>query len=352
MKVLFVAGRFDEERGRPSGYMRRLNQAMRFETTFINGGHINHIPPIYRDLDKYDAVLWFIDAPNWLAKSIKDIKRDYPKIILVTSKRNLKDEGDNYSLQEVVARALKLKSNLVLELSGSRDRVVGSVLDPLGVFYCHETANIYGVAEALSYRVKRLTEFTRVASVRTGGSVEIPPEHPFFDIVKMQADRFHEIIHGVNHERMMGNASFRCARGFPSMRDGGIAFVSRRNVDKRFIGPESFVAVDLDSVDPVRYFGPHKPSVDTPVQVKLYRYYDQVRYIVHSHTYIKGAHFTGEPVPCGATEEFDLIKEMVPHRDASRFAINLRGHGSIVLGDCVDYMRGHPWEPRPVPEIV
>jgi ribulose-5-phosphate 4-epimerase/fuculose-1-phosphate aldolase len=168
----------------------------------------------------------------------------------------------------------------------------------------------------------------------------------------MQADRFHEIIHGVNHERMMGNASFRCARGFPSMREGGIAFVSRRNVDKRFIGPEAFVAVDLDSLDPIQYYGEHKPSVDTPVQVRLYRYYERVRYMIHSHTYVEGAYFTREPVPCGAVEEFELIREIAEHRDTARFAVNLRGHGSIVLSDSLDALRGHPWMARPVPEVL
>lgn len=42
------------------------------------------------------------------------------------------------------------------------------------------------------------------------------------------------------------NVSFRCEKGFPSFRDKNIIYVSKRNMDKRMIGKEGFVAVNLD----------------------------------------------------------------------------------------------------------
>lgn len=351
MKIMMIAGRFDAAGGRPSGYMAKLAKALGIGDEFIlNGGPIDWLVALMPHLGAYPVVLWMADVPNEYPKLVESIKKDFPKTLLVTSKRNL--EGDNYTTQDIVARALQLKANLTLVLTGTRKDVAGEVLDPLGVSYCcHTDINVVG--RELRARIKQLLSYTRVRSARMGGGApDIPDESDFFDIVKEQADRFHEIIHGVNHERMLGNASFRCARGFPSMRKGKLVFVSRRNVDKRFIGPESFVAVDSSSLDPIWYCGPHKPSVDTPVQVRLYQYYTKVRYMIHSHTYIKGELTTREPVPCGAIEEAELIKQIYPQRDRRMIAVNLLGHGSIVMADTIDALRGHPWQARPVPELV
>ena len=354
MKALFVAGSFDGLGGKPSGYMLKLQQQLKIEN-FVNGGYVSELLKLVQDMGDYQVVLWMADVPNGYPNVIEDFKKHFPKTLLVVSKRNL--DGDNYTVQDIVTRALKLKANLTLILTGTRKDIAGEVLDPLGVSYCCHT-DIAVVGRELMSRIKQLLRYTRVGSVRIGGEIDVPKEFyahgesEFFNVVKMQADRFHEIIHGVNHERMLGNASFRCARGFPSMRKGGIAYVSRRNVDKRFIGPDAFVAVDMDSLDPIQYYGEHKPSVDTPVQVRLYRYYQKVRYMVHSHTYIEGAPTTREPIPCGAIEEAELIKELVPDQDKCRFAVNLLGHGSIAFADTVDALRGHPWKPRPVPELV
>ena len=65
-----------------------------------------------------------------------------------------------------------------------------------------------------------------------------------------------------------------------------------------------------------------------------------------------GADTTLEPVPCGAIEEAELIKRIFPQRDMPRIAVNLLGHGSIVMTDTIDALRCHPWKPRPVPELV
>lgn len=125
--------------------------------------------------------------------------------------------------------------------------------------------------------------------------------------------------------------------------------VSQRDVDKRYIGPDAFVAVSTASRE-VQYHGVRKPSVDTPIQLALYAYYPRVRYMLHSHTYIEGAPMTAEPVPCGAIEEAAEVTALVPSHDACDFAVNLRGHGSIVLASNLDTLRSQPWVPRPVPE--
>lgn len=355
-RTLFVGGRFDCEGGKSSGYFRKLvKEAQKYITASdtVNGGSLTELVGAFHLIRSYDVIIWAPDVPNEEEKFVGHIKQTHPKKLLVTSKRNLTE--DSYTFQDIVTRALATKSNLVLELSGSRERVLGTILDPLGVVYCHEEADVGVVAGALVRRLQRLTEFTRVPSVQLGVSLPVPRAAEFFQLVREQAETFHEIIHGVNHTRMMGNASFRCARGFPSYRHLEGIFVSRRNIDKRFVGHEDFVYARLAAGGVVGYTGSRKPSVDTPIQLLLYEALPNINYMLHSHTYIKGAPFTKEPVPCGALEEAKMVLDILLFRYGNlhlSYAINLLGHGSIVMGGTVDDLRGVPWMPRPIPEIL
>ncbi|KKN72208.1 hypothetical protein LCGC14_0413450 [marine sediment metagenome] len=353
MRTLLVAGRFDEHGGKPSGYARKLGVELHAHlpgTVVVNGGPIEDIPRAARQgADYYDVVLWMPDLQNDLPKYVEGLKSRNRKLLLVTSKRNL--AGDDYSIEDVVARALTHKANLVLMVSGEREKVRGTVLDPLGVAHCLDEPDVREVARTLANRIEQLRSFTRVGSRSVGPAVRVPDEAEFFDLVRTHAERFHEVIHGVNHTRMLGNASFRCARGFPSFRQEGRIFVSRRNVDKRFIGREAFVAVEQAADGSVAFYGDRKPSVDTPIQLRLYDALPEVNYMLHSHTYIEGANCTEMPVPCGAVEEATLILRAKPqHRYG--FAVNVLGHGSIYFAKDARSMRDIPWIARPIPELL
>ena len=83
--------------------------------------------------------------------------------------------------------------------------------------------------------------------------------------------------------------------------------MSRRNVDKRYIEQEAFVPCYMDDTGNVLYYGPYKPSVDTPIQVRLYKYFPRINYMLHSHVYVKGAPFTSKAIPCGGIQEVTEI---------------------------------------------
>jgi hypothetical protein len=182
-------------------------------------------------------------------------------------------------------------------------------------------------------------------------SVPIPDEKEFFDYAKKVADTFHSLIHGSNPSRFLGNLSFRCEHGFPSFRTRDVIYVSQRDIDKRFIDKEGFVAVEpiLDNV--VNYYGDKKPSVDAPIQVRLYSYYNRLRWGMHSHVYIKNAPMTSIAIPCGAVEEFDEILELFPEGDMENVVVNLRGHGSLAMCSYLGYMKGLQYYARPIPEL-
>jgi len=361
MLISIVAGSFNDDGGKKSGWAEKFLNYLKshigndgFIYQFVNGGNLFLLNELLLDFEKVkpNVIIWMADVPNDKPKLVKSIKEKFPHTLLVTSKRNF---DSAYSLQDIVSRALSIKSNLVLEFTGDRSSVAASIYDPLGNCFLNKSTDISSVANALLNRLRILNSIARVKSYSIGDKIEAPITdeiNNFMSIIKEQAESFHSIIHGVNTDRMLGNASFRCARGFPSFRNKELVFVSQRNIDKRYISPEAFVACSLHGGDNVNYFGDIKPSVDTPVQIKLYNYYKNINFMLHSHTYIEDAHMTKDVLPCGAIEEFDQIIQEVPERNVNRFYINIRGHGSIVLSCTAELIKGTKWIARPTPELI
>lgn len=352
MRIMIVGGTFDNNGGKPSSVIRRMFEFIahnsEHDVFMHNGQHYNTLPAIFEQIKFYDAVIWFPNVPNELDK-VRNIKEVYPNKILVTSKRNV---GGNYKLSQLLNHALGLHSNLLVEFVMDGDLYASRILDPLGVVWCDYTTNIERMTTALLMRMEDLSRFTRVGAQRQGDALEVPNEEYFFSIVRGYAETFHKLVNpDKDVTRFLGNSSFRCQRGFPSFRHEGVVFVSRRNVDKRFIDQSGFVATHMVG-GRVGYYGDFKPSVDTPIQLEIYDVFPQVNYMIHSHTYIEDAPFTCNPVPCGAVEEVFEILAAVHDRDIPRFAVNLIGHGSLIAADSVQYLEDIPYISRPAPEIL
>lgn len=334
-RLLFVGGNFGGD-GNPSGYIRKLADEIKgcddFDVTCFNGGTLELL---YKCLDLvpfFDVVMWFANVPNDEEKTVNVIKKNNPRVLLVTSKNNC---DNKYGYHEIIARMLEVKANLTLVFTKKDEWIQGTVLDPLGNAYILDYPGILLIAQCLCKRMSYLLSVTRVGSIALGGIKEIPNEEAFFSIARSHAEKFHNLIHADNKDRFLGNLSFRCEHGFPSFREGNLIYVSKRNIDKREIDRSGFVAVELDRPleDGVGYHGDVKPSVDTPVQVALYKYYSNIRYMMHSHVYVLGAEFTEDKVPCGAMEEVESVKYVIDDHTTTLAAVNLRGHGSLVMAN-------------------
>ncbi len=348
-KTVYVAGTFDNSGGKFSKIAQQVFEQVKTENIdYRNGGYFRDLENIIDKIEDYKTVYWFPNVSNEEPKLVEEIKKRNESSILATSKRNIEKK---YSFQQVIQHALRIKSNLLLEFSEKDKRYCGRIEDPLGNVFVDYSNDFSLIGKVLNKRVNELKGFTRVHSKNIGKAIQAPDEKEFFDIVKEYGNKFHDLIHPVPEatERFFGNASFRCERGFPSFKKEGNIFVSRRNVDKRSIGRESFVAVEEGL--PVKYLGDNKPSVDTPIQLKLYDFYPNVKYMIHSHTYVRNAPFTSRIIPCGAVEEADEIITMLPDSKKTNFSVNLKGHGSIVLVDSVEKLRGINYVPRPMPEV-
>jgi ribulose-5-phosphate 4-epimerase/fuculose-1-phosphate aldolase len=369
---VMIGGKFDDQGGKSSGYIHKLYLALSAVNQHFklhNGGSFSSLEHIISKLQDFHVIFWMPDVPNDKEKLVLKIKTLYPHSVLITSKNNLMHK---YSILEIISKALATKSNLFVvfdSLSGGPHNIQATIYDPLGNCY-GGSLDIEKVAVLLINRIIKLLSFRRMNSVRVSDNVEYPVDVPveFFDIVKRYAEVFHNCIHPVATTRLLGNASFRCESGFPSFKtETGDVFVTRRNIDKRDISIESFVPVCLKVVNPpdgevydmweptleyVGFKGTYKPSVDTPIQLMLYRYYKNIKFMIHSHTYITNAMLTPVdcPIPCGAIEEFYEIVKMFPTRESNFVEINLSGHGSLVMSATLEGLKNINYMPRPMPE--
>jgi hypothetical protein len=321
----------------------------------------NHILDSVKD---FNVVFWFPNIPNDLPK-IRGVKEINPYCMLITSKRNFYEEYEptkfrrKYCFEELVSRAHEQKANLCFEFTDTlytKDLIMTRVFDPLGAVWCDTTAYPRIIMARTYKRLTELMKFTRQSTLQAIGA---PPRVPegFIDIIHGCADIFHELVCPPETvQRFLGNASFRCTEGFPSFRySDDIIAVSRRNVSKTGITNSDFIMTQLDKEGNLYAFGENKPSVDTPIQVRLYDELPCINFMMHSHVYVEGAPFTDEAIPCGALEEVNSIMRAIKKHDidpSRSFCLNLLGHGNTVFATDLEYFKTVKYIARPIPEIM
>ncbi len=370
--ILLVGGTFsntpnpDGTYGAVSGlltrFSRELDQLTLATITTVNGGNYEHLEYILNQTPEYDYVFWWANVDNQLPK-IRNVKKIAPKTMLISSKRN---DNQKYTFQELVERSLALKANLTFEFSKTDSGLFNiRLFDPLGSVW-YDGTDIHNAVIACVKRMSFLKSMTRQSTIASPEDknlimkwyfdqfkspeyqsektdIQIPNEQDFVNTVRKYAHKFQEFMPTVNTTRFVGNASLRplppqvgrCGKGMPSFRGtDDIIFVSKRNIDKQFIELENFVPVYVED-NKLMYCGPDKPSVDTPVQVKLYKALPNINYMLHSHCYIEDAPFTETAIPCGAIEEFDEVIKLIHNKysdeNQDQYIINLIGHGSIIM---------------------
>lgn len=369
-RILFVGGNWDLNDGRKSKIVEEFAKFLP-NVAVYNGGNFNDLNDILESCVNYDIVLWWANVSNDLPK-IRNVKDINYKVMLVSSKRNV---DGKYSFQDLLQRSFSLKSNLTIEFSKVDNKYYMRLFDSLGNMW-YEGFSIKMCSKILIKRLNFIRSITRESTLSNEDNVGalawffnmfkdemyesndnpfVPIKEEFLEIVRNYAYKFAEATFETKDvKRFLGNASFRCPKGFPSFRDGKYIFVSKRNVNKEFIGIKEFVPVYLED-GKLFYCGDNKPSVDSPIQVRLYSLLPNINYMIHSHCYIENAPYTDVALPCGALEEIDEIKKVIKkyydndyHKDF--YVVNLLGHGSIMMSNKASQLKNIRMVGRRLPE--
>lgn len=378
MDILFTAGNFDDNGGRPSGLAAKMIEVIKNmegnTLTFMNGGTYDELVDAAYVGDKYDVIFWFANVPN--DKSKIDVKGYAPRALLVSSKRN----NDEYEFHELVMRSLKKRASLTFEFNknNSKDGKFGiMVFDVLGNQW-YKGHDYEAALKAAFARIEFLLGVKRITSYPS--SVEAMCYFNWFrknmgkpSVAELAPvpDNYLELVTGISeqlYENVWG-LDTRCNKSFPSFKDEkGWVYVGTREVLGKHLSKEDFVHVSYDGS--LAYYGSRKPSVDAPIHMELYKSMKEIRYIIHTHCYIEGPNFedgygmTKIPYPCGALQEVEQILNVVKSDymsedqalgDITFAAVNEIGHGSIVMSSSIEYIKNffelHKYVRRPLPEV-
>lgn len=348
--ITLVGGTWDENGGKPSKIVSLLKSKFsNFSFKNIleyNGGYLEELKEL--NFSNMTTLIWMPNIDNSEDKILDTIKKVNPHLFLVSSKRVVEKD---YSENDVVGRLLKSHSNLGIMIEKKNDLYNFKVLDPLGNMY-NDSTYIGGLALVLSRKITHFSNAIRLPSKSIGDLPEpIYIDRKLRETFEQYGQEFTKYVNAINPNRFLGNAATRCSFGFPAVRTTNAYYVSKRNIDKANMSSTSFVKV-LPYEDQVLYYGNHKPSVDTPIDIKLFNYYSNVNVIIHGHVYTKNGLYTNVNYACGDVREFKEIISLVPDNLKANFSINLKGHGCLILANSLDYLKNVELIARPFPERI
>jgi len=327
MKTILIGGDF----GNIPKSSSVINKLSKFfdDVDIKNGGTLDDLKI---NLDGFSLVIWSPNIDN-------EIDKQYPKkekgSVLICTK--VLRENRNYG--DAVARIFKMNANAVITIESSSKPFKFQLIDALGNLWC-DTSDLSVLSKSIKDFFSWSKGAIRIDSIKTDFNITKPNQTliSFCDIIKNVADK----VENERGGRYFGNASTRCSKMFPSLRTEDDFLVSGRNIPKDRISIDDFVFVKLgdevDTVGKVIYSGNRKPSVDTPIQLVLYRKYLNINFMIHGHAYIDGVDFTKHYFPCGDLRECEELLNKFPS-DNKSFILNLKNHGFIIATDTIEKIK-------------
>ncbi|RKZ07821.1 hypothetical protein DRQ25_10620 [Candidatus Fermentibacteria bacterium] len=333
---MIIGGTFDKFGGKTSMIVKLLSKYLSMPA--VNGGTIWTM-----GASKYvkgSLNIWMPNVPNEEAKIYPVKERGS---ILICSKVM----RPGYTVHDAVTRIFKMNGNAVITITANEEGIYKfALVDALGNTWVR-TRKIMDLARAIKRFVAWMKGVQRAKSNvihRTDGKVVTTSQ-----FVKDVEDNSLAVLCDINKDiadkaeneagsRYFGNASTRCDLMFPSikMREHFI-YVSKRNVNKERLSPTDFVLCrNTSNGTDVMYVTDDqeaKPSVDTPIQLQLYAQLPNITCMIHGHAYIKEAPWTAEYWPCGDLRE---VPSALASLEDCTMCINLRNHGFLAIGTCLD----------------
>lgn len=344
MKVLLVGGNFNNEtEGRPSGAIGKLGNYLKEDgravlVDVVNGGSIDELNSL--DLKPYELIIWMANVENGQPKKYP-VKPKGAVMVISKRLRGHHQVGGQRTELDAISRIFGMHANAVIaitDIADAQSRFSFKLLDALGNAWI-ETIGLQELASAILAFAKWNSESERVGTSKFYND----DLEEVVELNKIVADKFEAV-----KSRYFGNVSTRCMKMSPSKRISkkGTIFVSKRNVSKQRLTVDDMVLAFLDKDDSIKYLGDHKPSVDTPIQLQLYKIFSEINYMIHGHAYVKDARFTKDYYPCGDLREIEGIKSLIDDiafKDLNYKAglewhgsINLKNHGFLIYADTLE----------------
>lgn len=322
--VLIVGGTFANE-PKASSVIKKLaaNIRSKFErVTVINGGTIDEIQNL--SVRGYKLIIWMPNLSN-------EIEKVYPQKDIGTVLICSKVIHDNRTIGDAVSRIFAMHANAVIAITSENKIFRFNIVDALGNSWV-KTTDLIQLTESISFFYNWSSSASRVPSIR---DIRLPihnitPElTKLCNVVKSIADK----VESERGGRYFGNVSTRCEKLFPTMIAKDCAIVSARNIKKDRLTEDDFVTVKL--VEETLFFNssmPSKPSVDSAIQMRIYREFPELKYMIHGHAYIENVPFTDMYYPCGDLREAYEIWKLFKN---NHFVINLKNHGFIIAANTI-----------------
>lgn len=313
-KVVIVGGSI----GKPSGVIHKV------------GGIFNEIYPgnvmCYNGLEQklpeiggYTLAMWWPDIDN---KTPKTYPRKDKGAVLICSKV-MRPEVTKI---EALTRIFRMSGNAVVLIRKENSPFNFELVDALNNTWVN-TQDLKTLSEAIDRLYRWSRNSVRKSLVQSPDDYVLWMSNDNYDIpafMQMNSSLAEKITNQCG-SRFFGNFSTRCTKLFPSLvrTDDHTFMFSPRNSDKRSLTLGDMVLTTTES-----YYGSRKPSVDTPVQIDIYKARPEIKFMIHGHATITNAPTTREYFPCGDMREVPGVLELL---QAGHKAINLKNHGFLIV---------------------
>lgn len=321
MKTLIIGGDFGDT-PKQSDIINRIANSNYFSRPIINGGKISDLPT---NLNA-DLTIWM---PNIINEEEYYPTKNIGCVLIVSKVMN-----ENSTDLDAVNRILEMSGNAVIAIYNESNNVRFRLLDSLG----NEWYNGIDIPN-LCDKIYTFYDFIKnaIRCKSTQIQVERPTPNPdiieFIDINKQLS----EFIQTSCGEYFFGNISIRYTKSFSTLNVS--MFSSPRNIDKNHINIDDMVYCENNEID-VSYIGDKKPSIESPIQLNIYKKCKNVNYMIHGHAFIEDddkATETKQNFLCGDLREAgDIIKIIETRKnfaDLNYGAINLKKHGFLLYAD-------------------
>jgi hypothetical protein len=259
----------------------------------------------------------FIDTPKILPK----LREKYGNKAFLVGFKLL----SRVKRQILIDAALKQNKNDHLNLTvANDDKNLQKGMHPVILVTAEGGAiDLFGTREEVS---KNIVEFVKKRSRVNWYHTEkssIPPE-----ITGEEKAKFSKLLKFAQQTNLLCDTN-----GNASMRYGDFIIATPRQVDKgKTTVDEAAVALVDHKNSSIYYKGKIKSSIDTGVSDALYRYFPNIKYLLHFHSqWGKASRITSFPQPCGSKEEVgEILRQVGGDPSIKEFAVELLHHGYLI----------------------